>query len=107
MTTTVYSKFDKNASRLELFIRIFYLIAVQIVVMLYGMLIGIWAMAIFVLQVLHWFYILFFGKRWESVNKYTTEFINFAYGRFYFDYIYTKVVPYMFLLTDKRPGFTI
>lgn len=107
MATTVYSGFDRTANRLELFIRIVYGFIVSIFVSIYGFVIGIWAMALSVVQIIHWFYILIYGKRWEFANKHTTTFINFAFGRFYLEYLGKKVAPYMWLLTDKRPGFSV
>lgn len=107
MATKIFSGLEKAASRLELLIRIPYLIVIWLLVLVYSIVIGIWGILIDILFIIHWFYILVAGKRWEFANKHTTNFLNFAYGKFCFDYVYKKVVPYTFLLTDKRPGFSI
>jgi len=107
METTIYKGLEKKASRLELFIRIPYAFAVGIVIWIYLLLIALWGILIQILKAFHWIYILLKGERWEFANKHTANFLNFALGRFYFDYLFKKVVPYFILLTDKRPGFTI
>ena len=107
MSTVIHKGLEKSASRLEALIRIPYLFVVSIVCFIYGIVIGVWGVAIGIIRCIHWFYILITGKRWKFANKYTVNFLNYTYGRFFIDYLYKKVVPYTMLLTDKRPGFSI
>ena len=107
MEDKIWKGYEKGADRLELFVRIIYSIAVGVLVWVYTFVISLWAVLISFLVFLHWFYSLFTGKRWEWANKHTSQFVNFVYGRFFFDYMYRKVYPYFFLLTDNRPGFKV
>jgi len=79
--------FEQPAGRLELLVRIVYWIVVGIVLMVYGIL-------AFVCLILQWFVILFFGRR----NRGLSEFI-----RGYLEYS-VHVMPYMNIMTDRRPG---
>lgn len=106
METKLFSGFEAKASRLELLVRIPYGIAVYLLMVVLGFVVGIWGWAIAILQVINWFHILFTATRWKFCNEHTVNFINFAYARLYIDYVYKKVLPYFVLLTDKRPGFS-
>jgi hypothetical protein len=79
--------YEHDAGRIELLIRIVYWIAIGIVAMVYGILATI-------CLIIQWFYILIFGRRHESLS-------NFAKG--YLEYI-VHVMPYTYIMTDKRPG---
>lgn len=79
--------FEREASRLELFIRIIYSIAIAIVIWLYS----IFAAICLIIQ---WFIILILGHRNEDLS-------NFIKG--YLEY-YVHVQSYVSLMTDKRPG---
>jgi hypothetical protein len=78
--------FEHDASRLELFIRILYWIAIGIVAFVYGIL----AMICLFFQ---WFFILIFGRRQQGLS-------DFAKG--YFEYSVSRM-PYMYFMTDVRP----
>jgi Zn-dependent protease with chaperone function len=78
--------YEHDASRLELFIRIVYWIAIGIVAWVYGIL----AMICLFIQ---WFFILIMGRRQQGLS-------DFAKG--YFEYIVSRM-PYMYFMTDVRP----
>ena len=107
MVTTIHKGLDKKVSRLELLVRIPYLMAVYIVLFVYSLLVGLWGIWASLCCAVHWLYILILGKRHSLLNEQVTKFVNFAYGRLVYDYLIKKVLPYEFLLTDKRPGFSI
>ncbi|HLB70713.1 MAG: DUF4389 domain-containing protein [Candidatus Methanoperedens sp.] len=79
--------YERKASRLELFIRILYSIAIMIVLYVYGIIAGI-------CLIIQWFVILILGRRSEGLG-------NFIKG--YLEY-YVHVISYMYIMTDKRPG---
>jgi hypothetical protein len=79
-------KFEQNARRLELLIRIAYWIIIGIVLWVYGVL-------AFICLFIQWFYILILGRRNEGLS-------NFARG--YLEYL-VHVMNYTYLMTDKRP----
>ena len=79
--------FEHDARRLELLIRIFYSIAIAIVLMVYGFIAGI-------LMIIQWFVILILGRR----NQGLSDFI-----RGYLEY-YVHVFSYTSWMTDTRPG---
>ena len=82
-------KYEKRASRIELFVRIFYAIPVGIILFLYGIIASIFVS-------LQWIIILFLGKRNDALN-------NFIKG--YLEY-YVHLISYFSYMTDKRPGVT-
>ena len=79
--------FEREARRLELLIRIIYTIAVAIVLWVYGIIAGI-------CLIIQWFIVLILGHRNEDLS-------NFIKG--YLEY-YVHVQPYVYWMTDKRPG---
>ena len=79
--------YERNASRLELFIRILYWIAIGIVLFVYRFLAGI-------CMIIQWFVILILGRRSEGLS-------NFIKG--YFEYV-VHVMNYIYFMTDKRPA---
>lgn len=79
--------YERKASRLELFIRIVYSIAIWIVLMVYGIVAEI---CLFI----QWFVILILGRRSERLS-------NFVKG--YLEYM-IHVIGYVYWMTDKRPG---
>jgi hypothetical protein len=78
--------YEHDASRIELFVRIVYWIAISIVAMVYGFL----AMVCLFVQ---WFFILLLGRRQQGLS-------DFAKG--YFEYTVSRM-PYMYFMTDVRP----
>jgi hypothetical protein len=79
--------YERPARRLELLVRIVYWILIGIVLWVYGLLAGICGF-------LQWFVILFLGRR----NLGLSDFI-----RGYLEY-YVHVTPYLWFMTDRRPG---
>ncbi len=79
--------FEREARRLELLVRIFYSIAIAIVMMVYGIIAGI-------CLVIQWLVILILGRR----NRDLSEFI-----RGYLEY-QVHVLSYTSVMTDERPG---
>ncbi|NYT07146.1 MAG: DUF4389 domain-containing protein [Methanomicrobiales archaeon] len=85
-TPTRIFVYEREASRLELFVRIVYWIAIGIVAWIYGLL----AMICLFLQ---WFFILILGRRQQGLS-------DFAQG--FFEYNVSRM-PYMYFMTDVRP----
>ncbi len=79
--------YERDASRLELFIRILYWIAIGIVLIVYGFVAEI-------LLIIQWFVILILGRRSEGLS-------DFIKG--YLEYV-VHVAPYVYFMTDKRPS---
>ncbi len=79
--------FEHDAGRLELLIRILYWILIGIVMWVYGII----AVICLIIQ---WFHILILGRRSEGLS-------NVVKG--YLEYM-VHVLPYTYLMTDKRPG---
>lgn len=79
--------YEHDASRLELFIRIVYSIAIGIVLVVYGIIAEICAF-------IQWFVILILGRRSEGLS-------NVIKG--YLEYV-VHVAGYVYWMTDKRPG---
>ncbi len=79
--------YERYASRLELFIRILYWIAIGIVLFVYRFLAGI-------CMIIQWFVILILGRRSEGLS-------NFIKG--YLEYV-VHVINYVYFITDKRPA---
>ncbi|MDR6223558.1 DUF4389 domain-containing protein [Methanococcoides alaskense] len=78
---------NKKASRLELFVRIFYSIPVAIVLSLYSFLMTF----CFLLQLP---FILVLGRRLEILNKVVKGYLEY----------YTQIAGYFYMTTDERPG---
>jgi len=79
--------YERDASRLELFIRIVYSIAIMIVVAVYQIL----AMICLIVQ---WFVILIVGHRNESLSNFIKGYVEYR----------VHVLSYTSLMTDRRPG---
>ena len=79
--------YEEKASRIELIIRIFYSIAIGIVMWVYGLIASI-------CMFFQWFVILFLGRRNKSLS-------NFIKG--YLEY-HVHVLSYISWMTDIRPG---
>jgi len=79
--------YERKASRLELFIRILYWIAIGIVLGIYRFFAGI-------CMIIQWFVILILGRRSEGMS-------NFIKG--YLEYT-VHVMNYVYFMTDKRPA---
>ncbi len=77
--------YEEQASRLELFIRILYWIAIGIVLAVYQFVTEICLL-------IQWFVILIFGRRNEGLS-------NFIKG--YLEYV-VQVLPYITFMTDRR-----
>ena len=78
--------FERDASRVELLIRILYWILIGIVLWVYGMI-------AFICLFIQWFHILILGCRNEWLS-------NIAKG--YLEYL-VDVMSYMYIMTDTRP----
>ena len=79
--------YEHDARRWELLVRIFYSIAIMVVMFVYGIIAGI-------LMIIQWFVILILGRR----NRDLSEFI-----RGYLEY-HVHVLSYTSWMTDTRPG---
>ncbi len=79
--------YERPARRWELLVRIVYWILIGIVLWVYGLIASI-------LAFLQWFVILILGRRSQGLS----EFI-----RGYLEY-YVHVTPYLWFMTDRRPG---
>lgn len=79
---------EEDSSRLELFIRFIFAI-------IWGIILGIWGIFVYMALGIHWLYILVFGKRLEVLNNFIAKFFR-TMARFQ---------GYMLLLTDERPPF--
>jgi hypothetical protein len=78
--------FEHDADRLELLIRIVYWILIGIVLWVYGII-------TFICLFIQWFHVLILGCRNEALS-------DFAKG--YLEYM-VHVLPYTYIMTDKRP----
>jgi len=79
----------EEASRTELFVRIVYGFILVIIA-------GIWGLIAGVTAIIHWFYILIFGKRKDGLWKFYLEYLRFV----------SKVQGYIYMITDDRPPIT-
>lgn len=79
--------YERDASRLELFIRIVYSIAIGIVLAVYGIIAEI---CLFI----QWFAILMFGRRNEGLSSFVKGYLEYM----------VHVAGYVYWMTDKRPG---
>jgi hypothetical protein len=87
MDSVEFLGYERNASRLELFVSPFYLIPVVVILFFYSI-------VAFVCLFFQWFVILLLGKRSEGLN---------GVIRGYLTYI-VQLSGYFSLLTSKRPG---
>ena len=81
-----FLKFEEEASRSELFVRIIYSFIIAIVLGVYGIVAGI-------CESLQWILILITGKRNESLNNVIKTYVSYS----------ILVAKYMCLLSDERP----
>jgi len=79
--------YEHDARRLELLIRIFYSIAIAIVMLVYGFIAGI-------LMIIQWFVILILGKRSDGLSDFIKGYLEY----------HVHVLSYTSWMTDKRPG---
>jgi Domain of unknown function (DUF4389) len=79
--------FEHDARRWELLVRIFYSIAIAIVLLVYGFIAGI-------LMIIQWFVILVLGRRSAGLSDYIKGYLEY----------YVHVLSYTSWMTDKRPG---
>ena len=81
-----YLSFEKNASRLELIVRIFYSIPLFIVLFLFGI-------AASIVIVIQWLCILFTSGRNEDLNDFIKSFVKYQ----------IQIISYINFVTDERP----
>ena len=79
--------FEQKARRWELLVRIFYSIAIMIVMFVYGLVAGI-------LMIIQWFVILILGRRSMGLSEYIRGYLEY----------HVHVLSYTSWMTDKRPG---
>jgi len=79
--------YEHNARRWELLVRIFYSIAISIVMMVYGFIAGI-------VMFIQWFVILILGRRSEGLSDFIRGYLEY----------HVHVLSYISWMTDKRPG---
>jgi hypothetical protein len=79
--------YEHNARRWELLVRIFYSIAIAIVLMVYGFIAGI-------VMFIQWFVILILGRRSEGLSDFIRGYLEY----------HVHVLSYTSWMTDKRPG---
>ena len=79
--------FEREARRWELLVRIFYTIAIAIVMMVYGFIAGI-------CLIIQWFVILILGRRNEELSGFIKGYLEYQ----------VHVMSYTSVMTDTRPG---
>lgn len=79
--------YERDAGRLELLVRIVYWILIGIVMWVYGLIASI----CFFIQ---WFVILILGRRSATLAGITKGYLEYN----------VHVMPYMYFMTDTRPG---
>jgi hypothetical protein len=79
--------YEHTARRWELLVRIFYSIAIAIVMMVYGFIAGI-------LMIIQWFVILILGRRSEGLSDFIRGYLEY----------HVHVLSYTSWMTDTRPG---
>lgn len=79
--------FEEPARRIELLVRIFYSIAVRILLWAYSIIAGI---CLFI----QWFVILIFGRRNDGLSDFIKGFLEY----------YVHIMSYVYWMTDERPG---
>ncbi len=82
-------EYEEKASRIELFVRIFYAIPVFIVLFLYSLIASICLS-------IQWLVILILGKRNKELNNIVKGYTQY----------YIHLIGYFSYLTDERPGVT-
>jgi hypothetical protein len=85
--TTQLFTYEHDARRLELLVRIFYSIAIAIVMLVYGFIAGI-------LMFIQWFVILILGHRNEGLSDFIRGYLEY----------HVHVLSYIYWQTDIRPG---
>ena len=81
-----YLKYQRKASRIELFIRIIYLIPILLIIHVYTILAGI-------CHLIQWFIILIFGFRNKFLSKIVQGYVKYI----------IRVLAYSHNLSDERP----
>lgn len=79
--------YERPARRWELLVRIVYWILIGIVLWVYGLIASI-------LAFLQWFVILILGRRSEGLSDFIRGYLEY----------YVHVTPYIWFMTDRRPG---
>jgi hypothetical protein len=79
--------YERKARRWELLVRIFYSIAIAIVIMIYGFITAI-------IMIIQWFVILILGRRSEGLSDFIRGYLEY----------YVHVLSYTSWMTDTRPG---
>jgi len=79
--------YEHDARRWELLVRIFYSIAIAIILMVYGFIAGI-------LMIIQWFVILILGRRSEGLSDFIRGYLEY----------HVHVLSYTSWQTDIRPG---
>ena len=82
-----YLNFEQEASRLELIVRIFYSLPINIVA-------GIFGFLLYFILILQWLCILLTGGRSEGLNSFIQTFIKYI----------IQIISYLTLVTDERPN---
>ena len=82
-------EYERSASRIELFVRIFYAIPVTIILFFYSIIASI---CLFV----QWWVILILGRRSHGLNSVIQGYTKYT----------VNLISYFSYLTDKRPGIT-
>ncbi|MDD1719705.1 MAG: DUF4389 domain-containing protein [Methanoregulaceae archaeon] len=80
-------KYEHDARRLELLIRIFYSIAIAIVMFVYGFIAG-------VCMIIQFFVILVLGRRNQGLSDFIQGYLEY----------HVHVLSYTSFMTDARPG---
>ncbi len=81
--------FEEKSERLELVIRIFYIVILSLIV-------SAWAVVTSVIVLIEWFYILITAKKSFGLWEFSVRFLNFL----------MRVTGYYFIMTDERPPLT-
>ncbi|NTW92161.1 MAG: DUF4389 domain-containing protein [Methanoregulaceae archaeon] len=79
--------YEHDARRLELLVRIVYWIAIGIVAWVYSLL----AVICLIIQ---WFFILIMGRRLQGLSDFAKGYLEYTVSR----------MPYVYIMTDKRPA---
>jgi hypothetical protein len=81
-----YLVYEESASRIELIVRIFYKLVLDIIVFFYGILANI-------CLCIQWLVILILGKRIEGINTILSDYVKYK----------IQIMSYSNLITDERP----
>ncbi|MFQ6088470.1 MAG: DUF4389 domain-containing protein [Candidatus Methanofastidiosia archaeon] len=79
-------EYVESASRLQLFVRI-------VIAIVWGIIASIWGFFAEIAVIVQWFYVLIFGRRAQSLYKFTRGFFKF----------YLRYLGYVYILTDEIP----